>query len=211
MFSGNRAKEIAKTLQKQNPYPQTELIHKNEYELAISVMLSTQTTDKKVNQLTPELFKNYPSWEKLSNGEITDIQRIIKQVNFYKGKSDRLIKAAKVVVSQFDGKLPKSMTDLIKIPGVARKSANVIIQEVWGVAEGIVVDTHVIRVSNRLGLTSQKDPVKIERDLMNIVPKKYWRNISGNLVLHGRYVCIARKPKCGECILNKLCPSAFKD
>ncbi len=205
-----RAEEVASILEKNNPSPKTELIHKNEYELAISVMLSAQTTDKKVNQVTPELFNKYPTWEKLANADLKDVQRIIRQVNFYVGKSERLIKAGQTVVSEFDGKLPKSMSDLMKIPGIARKSANVIMQEVWGIAEGIVVDTHVTRVSNRLGLTTQRDPKKIEKDLMEIVPKKYWRSFSGNMVLHGRYVCIARKPKCEECILNKICPSAFK-
>jgi endonuclease-3 len=211
MVDKDRAELIAKTLQKQNPNPKTELIHKNEYELAVSVMLSAQTTDKKVNQVTIELFNKYPTWKKLANADLKDIQRIIRPVNFYIGKSERLIKAGQTVVSEFGEKLPKSMDDLMKIPGIARKSANVIMQEVWGIAEGIVVDTHVTRVSNRLGLTSQKDPGKIEKDLMEIVPKKYWRNFSGNMVLHGRYVCIARKPKCGECSLNKLCPSAFKE
>jgi endonuclease III len=205
-----RAEEVAKILEKTNPNPKTELIHKNEYELAVSVMLSAQTTDKKVNQVTPELFSKYSTWEKLANADLKDIQRIIRPVNFYVGKSERLIRAGQTVVSEFDGKLPKSMEDLMKIPGIARKSANVIMQEVWGIAEGIVVDTHVTRVSNRLGLTTQQDPKKIEKDLMNIVPKKYWRNFSGNMVLHGRYVCVARKPKCEECSLNKICPSAFK-
>lgn len=205
-----RAEEVSKILEKNNPNPKTELVHKNEYELAVSVMLSAQTTDKKVNQVTPELFSKYPTWEKLANADLKDIQRIIRQVNFYVGKSERLIKAGQTVVSEFDGKLPKSMNSLMKIPGIARKSANVIMQEVWGIAEGIVVDTHVTRVSNRLGLTTEQDPKKIEKDLMGIVPKKYWRNFSGNTVLHGRYTCIARKPKCGECLLNKICPSAFK-
>ncbi|MFZ2664376.1 MAG: endonuclease III [Patescibacteria group bacterium] len=206
----NRAKKVAKILEKNNPSPKTDLIHRNEYELAVSVMLSAQTTDKKVNQVTPELFKKYPSWKDLAKADVLDVQRIIRQVNFYKGKSERLIKAGRLVVSEFGGNLPRSFNNLMKIPGVARKSANVIMQEVWNIAEGVVVDTHVARVSNRLGLTTQKGPVKIEEDLMRIIPRKYWRNFSGNAVLHGRYVCIARKPKCEECALNKICPSAFK-
>ena len=156
------------------------------------------------------LFKKYPSWKELSKANLSDVQNLIKQVNFYKGKADRLIKAGQVVMGEFGGSVPKSMDDLIKIPGVARKSANVIMQEVWGRAEGIVVDTHVSRVSNRLGLTSEKDPKKIEKDLIKIIPKEYWRNFSGSAVLHGRYTCLARKPKCEECVLNKICPSAFK-
>ena len=203
-------KKIAELLKKKYPDPKTELNHRNDYELCVAVMLSAQTTDKKVNQVTPMLFKKYPSWKELSKANLSDVQNLIKQVNFYKGKADRLIKAGQVVMGEFGGSVPKSMDDLIKIPGVARKSANVIMQEVWGRAEGIVVDTHVSRVSNRLGLTSEKDPKKIEKDLIKIIPKEYWRNFSGSAVLHGRYTCLARKPKCEECVLNKICPSAFK-
>jgi len=205
-----KAKKIAVILRKGNPNPKTELIYKNEYELAVSVILSAQTTDKKVNQVTPKLFKRYPTWEKLSKADILDVQQLIGQVNFYKGKSERLVKAGQLVVSKFKGTLPRSFGGLMEIPGVARKSANVIMQEAWGVAEGIVVDTHIARVSNRLGLTSKKTPEKIERDLMNVIPKKYWRNFSGSAVFHGRYTCTARNPKCGECTLNEICPSAFK-
>ena len=209
MDKKNKGEKIAKLLKKRYPEPKTELIHRNEYELAVAVMLSAQTTDKKVNQVTPELFKKYSSWEKLAGGDLLEIQKMIRQVNFHKGKADRLIKAGRVVLSEFSGKLPKTIEDLTKIPGIARKSANVIMQEVWGIAEGIVVDTHVTRVSNRLGLTKEKDPKKIEKDLMEIIPKSYWRNFSGSAVLHGRYVCVARKPKCDECVLSGDCPSAI--
>jgi len=206
----NNALEIAKILKKTYPKPQTELVHKNEYELAVSVMLSAQTTDKKVNQVTPALFKKYPNWESLANAGLLDVQSLIREVNFHKGKAERLVNAGQVVTAEFGGNLPKDIENLMKIPGVARKSANVIMQELWNVAEGIVVDTHVTRVSNRLGLTKEQDPKKIEKDLMKIVPKSYWRNFSGAMVLHGRYICVARKPKCEECVLNKICPSAFK-
>jgi endonuclease III len=202
------AKEIADLLYTANPHPKTELDFKNEYELVVAVMLSAQTTDKKVNQVTPSLFNRYPSWGFLADADVLDLQVLIKQVNFYKGKSQRLIDAAKFIVTEFKNKLPETINELIKIPGIARKSANVIMQEAWGVTQGIVVDTHVTRVSQRLGLTVNKDPVKIEKDLMKQIPKGLWRNFSGNLVLHGRYVCVARKPKCKECILAKLCPSA---
>ena len=208
MTKEERALEVARILKKEIPNPRTELVHKNEYELAVSVMLSAQTTDKKVNQVTPALFKKYPSWEDLAVAGLSDVQNLIKQVNFYKGKAERLIKAGQVVVAEFGGKLPKDMESLMKIPGVARKSANVITQEAWGIANGIVVDTHVRRVSNRLGLTKEQDPKKIEKGLMNLLPRKYWRNISGAMVLHGRYTCIARKPKCGECSLRNICPSS---
>jgi endonuclease-3 len=205
-----KAEEIAEILQKNYPNPKTELVHSNEYELAVSVMLSAQTTDKKVNQVAPALFEKYPTWQALSSAEVSDVASLIRQVNFYIGKAERLVRAAQKVVSDYGGSLPHFMEGLVTIPGIARKSANVIMQEAWGIAEGIVVDTHVTRVSNKLGLTVQKDPKKIERDLIRIVPKKYWRNISSALVLHGRYICVARKPKCEECCLNKICPSAFR-
>jgi endonuclease-3 len=205
-----RAEKIAKIFQKEYPNPETELVHKNEYELAVSVMLSAQTTDKKVNQVTPALFQKYPSWSELAVANVTDVEDLIRQVNFYRGKADRLVKAGQKVVAEFGGELPHSMIDLMKIPGIARKSANVIMQEAWGVAEGIVVDTHVTRVSGRVGLTVNTNPVKIEKDLMVLFPKESWRGVSGGMVLLGRYICVARKPKCGECPLNKNCPSAFK-
>jgi endonuclease III len=205
-----KALKIAQLLTKAYPEPKTELTHENEYELAVAVMLSAQTTDKKVNQVTPELFKKYPNWESLANANVSEVGQLIRQVNFYKGKAERLVKAGQVVTAEFGGKLPKDMENLMKIPGVARKSANVITQELWGIAEGIVVDTHVSRVSIRLGLTNETDPKKIEKDLMKIIPKNYWRNFSGAMVLHGRYICVARKPKCQDCVLNDLCPSAFK-
>lgn len=205
-----RVEEIAELLRKNNPDPKTELVHKNEYELAVAVMLSAQTTDKKVNQVTPGLFSKYSDWNDLAGAELSEVQNLIKQVNFYIGKGERLISAARFILTNYGGKLPRSMEDLTRIPGIARKSANVIMQELWGVAEGIVVDTHVSRVTQRLGLTTNSDPGKIEKDLMAEIPKEYWRNFSGSAVLHGRYICVARKPKCHECLLKELCPSAFK-
>ncbi|KKS14484.1 MAG: Endonuclease III (DNA-(Apurinic or apyrimidinic site) lyase) [candidate division WWE3 bacterium GW2011_GWA1_41_8] len=209
MELSNRALEIAKTLNQAYPLPKTELTHINEMQLFVAVMLSAQTTDKKVNQITPTLFEKYKTWEDIANANLAELQKDIHGVNFHLGKADRMIKAAQVILRDYGGVLPKTIPELVKIPGIARKSANVIMQELWDIAEGVVVDTHVTRVSNRLGLTNHTDAVKIEQDLMRLIPKKYWRNFSGALVLHGRYVCTARKPKCSGCVLNKLCPSAF--
>jgi len=202
--------EVAEKLEKNNNSPETELTHSDIRELLIAVCLSAQTTDKKVNQVTPALFKRYPNWESLASADLEEVTSLIRQVNFHKGKADRLIKAARFILDNFKGEIPKNMEDLVKIPGVARKSANVILNEGFNMAEGIVVDTHVSRVSNRLGLTTNTDPKKIEKDLMDILPKNYWRNFSGNVVLLGRYVCKARKPECDKCVLNDICPSAFK-
>lgn len=202
--------EIAERLEKNNDSPETELTHSDIRELLIAVCLSAQTTDKKVNQVTPALFAKYPNWESLAAADLDDVTSLIRQVNFHKGKAVRLIKAAQYILENFGGEVPKKMEELVKIPGVARKSANVILNEGFNMAEGIVVDTHVSRVSNRLGLTNNSDPKKIEKDLMEILPAKYWRNFSGNVVLLGRYVCKARKPECDKCVLNNVCPSAFK-
>lgn len=202
--------EIAEILEKNNNSPETELTHSDIRELLIAVCLSAQTTDKKVNQVTPDLFKKYPNWESLASANLSEVENLIRQVNFHKGKADRLIKAARFILDNYQGEVPKTMEELVRIPGVARKSANVILNEGFNLAEGIVVDTHVSRVSNRLGLTKNTDPKKIEKDLMEILPKKYWRNFSGNVVLLGRYVCKARKPECDKCVLNQICESAFK-
>lgn len=201
--------EIARKLKELHPSPKTELIFSNDFEFFIAVTLSAQTTDKKVNQITPIVFKKYKSWTDLSQADLVTLQKEIRGVNFHLGKAERLIKAAHYIIENYDGVLPKTLADLIKIPGIARKSANVILQELWNVTEGIVVDTHVTRVSNRLGLTKNTDAVKIEKDLMEQIPKEYWRNFSGAVVLHGRYVCVARKPKCADCVLSDICPSAF--
>ena len=204
----DRAVKVAQLLKAEYPNPKTELIYKNEYELAVAVMLSAQTTDKKVNQVTARLFNKYKGWSGLANAGLSDVQKAIHGVNFHVGKGKRLVAAGKVVSSEFGGRLPRTIEELKKIPGVARKSANVIMQELWGIAEGIVVDTHITRTGQRLGFTKNNDAIKIEKELMGLIPKEYWRNYSGAMVLHGRYVCVARKPKCGECVLNKVCPSA---
>lgn len=210
MTKEERAIEVAKLLKKEHPAPKTELVHENEMQLAIAVTLSAQTTDKKVNQITEKLFKKYKTWEDFANADLTEMQADIRGVNFHMGKAERLIKMAQKVISDFGGKLPRTLVELVTLPGVARKSANVILQEAWDLTEGIVVDTHVTRVSNRLGLTTHTDAVKIERELMALFPRESWRNISGAMVLHGRYVCKAIKPNCAGCVLNKICPSAFK-
>ena len=211
MTKKERALKVTKILRKKFPDPKTELLFKNEMQLAVAVMLSAQTTDKKVNEITQtKLFKKYKTWKDFAQADLEELQSDIRGVNFHKGKAKRLIKAGQIAAAEFDGKLPRTLKELVKIPGVARKSANVILQELWDIAEGIVVDTHVTRVSTRLGLTSKKNAVKIEQDLMRLFPKESWRNVSGAIVLHGRYTCKARKPLCDECVLNGICPSAFK-
>jgi len=202
--------KIAKKLKEHYPDPKTELNFENERQLVIAVVLSAQTTDVKVNEITPPLFTKYTSWKDLANAFAADLQEDIYGVNFHKTKARRLIGIAKRVIKDFGGQLPRDINELTKFSGIARKSANVILQELWGISQGVVVDTHVKRVSNRLGLVATTNPKKIEEELMALLPKEYWRNYSGAVVFHGRYVCTARKtPECSECFLKDICPSAF--
>ena len=204
------AKETPKLLTQKFPNPKTELNFENPYQLACSVILAAMCTDKLVNKVTPAFFKRFSTPKDLAEADIEEVKTYIKSVNFFNNKAKSLIGMARTLISEFGGVMPRTMNELLKLPGIARKSANVILNEAFGIAEGFVVDTHVTRVSGRLGLTTQKDPVKIEQDLMKLFDKKDWRQLSSSIVLHGRYTCVARKPKCGECILNKICPSAFK-
>lgn len=206
----NNAKYFSDQIKAHYPNPKTELVHENEMQLAIAVTMSAQTTDKKVNEITSTLFKKYKTWEDFANADLLQLTADIRGVNFHIGKAQRIIEMSKKVLSLYNGTLPRSMNELMTLPGVARKSANVIMQELWEITEGIVVDTHVTRVSQRLGLTSHNDAVKIEKELMEKIPAQNWRTYSGGVVLHGRYVCTARNPKCSECFLNDVCPSAFK-
>lgn len=209
MNRSERALKVVKLLKKDHPKPETELNYENEMQLSIAVAMSAQTTDIKVNQVGETLFKKYKTWEDFAAADIEEMQNDIHGVNFHKGKADRVIRMAQMVLHDFGGKLPQTIEKLMKLPGIAKKSANVITQELWNKAYGIVVDTHVTRVSNRLGLTTETNAIKIENDLMRLFPKDTWRNISGAIVLHGRYVCKARKPECDKCSLNKVCPSSF--
>ncbi len=203
-----RVQCVLNALQRAYPNPKTELNYENEMQLVLAVLLSAQTTDKKVNQVTPALFEKYPTWQDLAAADVSDLETLIHDVNFYKTKARRIKALAIQIISVFDGKVPESLDSLISLPGIARKSANVIMHELWDMAEGIAVDTHVSRVSNRLGLVHTKDVKKIEQELMRIIPKEKWRHFHSAMVLHGRYICTARNPKCDECCLRTCCASA---
>lgn len=175
-----------------------------------SVILSAQATDKQVNKISKNLFEKYSSVDDFANADINDIEKLVSSINYYKTKAKRIIEANIYIKESLSGEIPKSIDELIKIPGIGRKSANVILQETMGISQGIVVDTHVTRVSNRLKLVeNQTNAEKIEKELMTKIPKNEWRFFSQSVVLHGRYVCKAKKPNCKECVLNKICPSAF--
>lgn len=190
-------------------YPEVKcaLDHKNPYELLVATILSAQCTDERVNMVTPKLFEKYPSPMELASARITDVEKLIHSTGFYRNKAKNLVGMAQSVVANFDCEIPTSRDDLVTLPGTGRKTANVIRAEAFNLP-GLPVDTHVTRLSNRLKLTNQSDAVKIEFELMDVIPEDQWGGFSLRLIEHGRKICDARKPKCGECILNDICPSA---
>ncbi len=207
-----RAKKILGGLHKLYPDATCALEHQNAFQLLISTILSAQSTDVTVNKVTPVLFAKYPAPQALAGARLADIEKIIHQTGFFRQKTKSVIGASKAIVEQFDGKVPDDLESLITLPGVARKTANVVLGTAFGKNEGVVVDTHVGRLATRLGLTwtarNTKDAVRIEQDLMQIVPREQWTFFGHSLIWHGRQICIARKPKCPECALAKWCPSA---
>lgn len=209
-----KTSELLKILHETYSDPVTELKNwTNGIQFMVSVILSAQATDKGVNKATPTLFAKYKTAKDFASANIDDLQKLVSSINFYRVKAKRIIDACKYVEDNYGGALPKDIDKLVKIPGIGRKSANVILIEVFNEAHGIVVDTHITRVSKRWNLTKytdQKDAEKIEEDLKREIPEKDWGFYSSAVVLHGRYICKARKPLCSECPLNKICPSAFK-
>ncbi|MDV2989877.1 MAG: endonuclease III [Dehalogenimonas sp.] len=179
-------------------------------ELLAAVILSAQTTDAAINSVTPALFTRYKTPRDYAEADITELETIIKRSGFYHNKAKSLIGMGRTLVEKFNGQVPQTMAELIQIPGAARKTANIVLWNAFGKIEGIAVDTHVARLSQRLGFTIQKDPVKIEKDLMQLVPHDEWGRFPHLIQNHGRAVCFARKPRCAECFLNDICPSAFK-
>jgi endonuclease III len=202
----DRLKKILAVLRKTYPEADCALDHKTPFQLLIATILSAQCTDQRVNLVTPVLFKKYPAAEDLAKAPLEDVESIIRSTGFYHSKALSLVTTSRLLVETFGGEVPRVMKDLLTLRGVARKTANVVLGTSYGIAEGVVVDTHVTRLSNRLGFTRQKDPVKIERDLMAIVPKEDWIWISHAFITHGRQVCKAINPQCPACPLEKLCP-----
>jgi endonuclease III len=207
MTARERVAKLIKIWPKVYPDARTELNFKTPLELLIATILSAQCTDKRVNMVTPELFKKYRSANDYANVGPGELENAIKSTGFFNSKAKSIRGATSTIDKKFGGKVPNSMEQLRELPGVGRKTANVVLGNAFGINEGIVVDTHVIRLSERLGLTKQKDPEKIEQDLMKLVPQKYWATWSHWLIWHGRRRCYARKPDCSNCEVFKLCPS----
>jgi endonuclease III len=207
MDTKGKAHEIIKLLKKEYPELKTVLHFGTPFELLVATILSAQTTDVLVNKITETLFKKYRTLKDYAEAPIETLQKDISSVNFYKTKAKNIQNTAKLIIEQFSSKVPKTMGELTSLPGVARKTANIILFNAYGINEGVAVDTHVKRLANRLGLTRNEDPVKIEQDLMKLIPKDEWGNITHLLIFHGRKICRARNPNHSECVLYNICPS----
>lgn len=201
-----RVKGMVKALKKAYPAAGCSLDHKDPFQLLAATILSAQCTDERVNKVTPALFKKYPGPEELGAAPLRDIEALIRSTGFYHSKALSLKEASRAIAGNFGGKVPAEMDKLLTLRGVARKTANVVLGSAYGIAAGVVVDTHVKRVAFRLGLTRETDPVKIEKDLMGSIEKKDWIWFAHAVVRHGREVCAARNPDCPRCVLNRVCP-----
>ena len=207
--AASRTAEIVQRLEPVYPDAACALEHHNAFELLCATILSAQCTDARVNLVTPILFARYPTPEALARASQSSVEEIIRSTGFFRNKARSLIGMAQAIVANHEGLVPRTMEELRKLPGVGRKTANVVLGNAYGVNEGIAVDTHVARLSQLLGLTQQADPVKIEQDLMSLFPRDKWALLSHLLIFHGRQVCIARRPRCGECVLADICPSSL--
>lgn len=205
-----RTAKIIQLLIKEHPDAKIALDYSNPLELLIATILSAQSTDERVNIVTKSLFKKYTKPEDYANADIKELEQDIRSTGFYHNKADYIQKVNRVIIEKYEGKVPKSMDQLVELPGVARKTANIVLYNSYGLTAGIAVDTHVRRLSQRLGLTENENPDKIEQDLMELVPKDQWMHFTDLLIFHGRRVCTAKKPNCAECVLNKICPCAFE-
>ena len=210
MKEEDRAQRILTLLRKEYPDVKgTELRFSNALELLVATILAAQCTDRKVNEVTETLFKRYKTAEDYAKADLEELQEFVKPMGFYRNKARFIKAAAEKLVKDFDSEIPRSIEEMTRLPGVARKTANIVLSNAFGIVEGIAVDTHVMRLSERLDLTKEKNREKIEEDLMKLYPKTQWFEVSNLLITHGRRICVARHPKCGACLLNKLCPSAF--
>ncbi len=205
----DRAAKIIQLLDKEYPDAKIALNYSNALELLVATILSAQSTDVMINQITQKLFKKYTKAVDYANADKAELEQDIKSSGFYHNKAKNIQGSTKLIVEKFGGKVPDTMEELLELPGVARKTANIVLYGAYNKVEGVAVDTHVRRLSQRLGLTENADPEKIEQDLMKLVPKPKWMHFANLLIFHGRRVCFAKKPNCAGCVLNKICPCAF--
>jgi endonuclease-3 len=204
-----RALKVIELLEREHSSAKIALHYTNPLELLVATILSAQCTDERVNMVTKTLFKKYTKAEDYANADLKELEQDIKSTGFYRNKAKNIKKTSQLLVEKYHSKVPETMEELLELPGVARKTANIVLTHAFGVVEGVAVDTHVRRLAQRLGLSGNDDPGKIEKDLMRIVPKDKWMRITDLLIFHGRRVCTAKRPNCAACVLNKICPSAF--
>ncbi|HSF18598.1 MAG TPA: endonuclease III [Vicinamibacteria bacterium] len=201
-----RSRTIVRLLEKAYPGAQCALVHENPLQLLVATILSAQCTDARVNQVTPQLFARYPSARDLAEADPAGLEELIRSTGFFRNKAKSIRGAAQKITSDFDGEVPKTMEELVGLPGVARKTANVVLGTGFRVADGFVVDTHVFRLSHRLNLAEGKTPEQVEKELMELIPRKHWIDLGHILIHHGRRVCFARNPDCENCVVESLCP-----
>jgi endonuclease-3 len=205
----NRALKVIELLEKEHPDAKIALHFIDPLELLVATILSAQCTDERVNMVTKVLFKKYTNAEDYANADLAELEQDIRSTGFFRNKAKNIKQCCQLLVEKYHSQVPRTMEELLELPGVARKTANIVLSNSFGVVEGVAVDTHVRRLAQRLGLTESDDPAKIEVDLMDVVPREKWMRITDLLIFHGRRVCVAKKPKCESCVLNKICPSAF--
>lgn len=205
---GKRAGTIFELLEKEHPDAMTALDHRSPFELAVATILSAQCTDERVNRVTPELFQRFPDPSALASASLAEVEELVHSTGFFRNKSKNLVGMAQAVVGQHGGELPRSLAELTQLPGIGRKTANVILGNAFGIDEGIVVDTHVKRLSVRMGFSKETTPEKVEVDLMDLFPRERWTPLSHLLIFHGRGPCPARKTRCHDCVVAHLCPSS---
>jgi endonuclease-3 len=204
-----RACEIMRRLSELYPQAHIALDYDTPWHLLVSVILSAQTTDVGVNKVTPVLFARFPGPEDLAGADVLEVEEIVRPTGFYHNKTKSIMAAARMVVTEFDGNVPDTMEGLMRLPGVARKTANIVISNAYGKVEGIAVDTHVFRLAHRFGLSEEEDPNKVERDLCELLPRDQWFHVNYRFIDHGRTVCTAKRPICGTCALSDICPAAY--
>ncbi len=204
-----RALEVNQRLKTLYPDARVELDFHNAFELLIATILAAQSTDVRVNIVTKSLFRKYPDAHAFANASLVEMETAVKQTGFFRNKAKAVINCSKALVERHGGEVPKTIEELVELPGVGRKTANVVLGNAYGINAGVIVDTHVTRLSGRLAFTKHADPVDIEKDLMRLVPREEWTAFANRLILHGRRVCIARKPDCPNCVVNDICPSAI--
>lgn len=206
----NLAPTYAARLEAEYGDPHAALDFRNPYELLISVILSAQTTDANVNKATPALFERFPTPADLASGTQDEVEGYVKTLGFFRQKAKNIVATSQRIVAEYGGEVPRTMEELVTLPGVARKTANIVLGEGFGTTVGIAVDTHVFRLAHRFGLSTEHDTDKVERDLMSLFAPDHWHRVNYDLINHGRAVCTAKRPRCGACMLNDICPTAFK-